>query len=321
MVQWFSSYLTNRKLCVKIGCAQSGYFTNISGVPQGSNLGPLLFTIFLNDVGFVLPPGCRVFYADDVKIFLVIRSLVDCLQLQHWITSFSEWCSRNFVTLSIHKCNAISFHRKQKPILFAYSINDQPLQRAEITRDLGIMLDSPLTFKPHYSDVIARASKQLGFILKIAVEFRDPFCLKALYCSLVRSILEFGSVIWCPYQRVWIMRLENVQRKFVRYVLRHLPWNDPGNLPPYEHRCQLLGINTLEHRRSIAQAIFAAKILVGEIDSPGILADLQIYAPERPLRSRNFLHLPARVANYGQYDPIRSADKSYSRHTKRKQKN
>lgn len=101
------------------------------------------------------------------------------------------------------------------------------------------------------------------------------------------------------------MRLESIQRKFVRYALRHLPWNDPANLPPYEHRCQLLGIDTLERRRSIAQAMFAAKVLVGEIDSPEIVAELQLYAPERPLRSRNFLNLPARVANYGQHDPVR----------------
>lgn len=46
-------------------------------------------------------------------------------------------------------------------------------------------------------------------------------------------------------------------------------------------------------------------MLVGEIDSPGILTDLQLYAPERPLRTRNFLHLPARVANYGLHDPVR----------------
>lgn len=158
---------------------------------------------------------------------------------------------------------------------------------------------------PHYCDIVTRASRQLGFIFKIADEFRDPLCLKALYCSLVRSLLEFGSIIWCPYQRVWISRLESIQKKFVRYALRHLPWNDPNNLPPYEHRCQLLGIDTLEHRRSIAQAVFVAKVLVGEIDSPGILADLQLYAPERPLRTRNILYLPARATNYALHDPVR----------------
>ena len=201
LVHWFNSYLKDRKLCVKLGPALSVNFTNISGVPQGSNLGPLLFTIFLNDVGLVLSPGCRVFYADDVKIFVVVRSLIDCLRLQQLINEFSDWCSRNFLTLSVQKCNVISFHRKLKPILFDYMINDQQLQRVETVRDLGIMLDAPLTFKPHYADIAAKASKQLGFIFKVADEFRDPTCLKALYCALLRSILEFDLFIWCPYQR------------------------------------------------------------------------------------------------------------------------
>lgn len=305
LTRWFKSYLTNRELCVKIGLDQSDYFSNKSGVPQGSNLGPLLFSIFINEICMILPTGCRSFYADDVKIYVVVRSFADCLRLQHLIDSFEEWCSRNFLTLSVQKCNIITFHRKLKLISFNYTIDNQPLQRVENVRDLGITLDSALTFKLHYTDIIAKANRQLGFIFKISDEFRDPTCLKALYCSLVRSILEFGVVVWCPYEAVWIARIESVQRKFVRYALRHLPWNDPMNLPPYEDRCQLMGLESLERRRTIHQAVFAAKVLINEIDSPGILAEFEIYAPERVLRSRSFLYLGPRAANYGLHDPIR----------------
>lgn len=302
---WFKSYLSNRRLSVKIGSDQSNYFTNTSGVPQGSNLGPLLFSIFINDIGLLLPAGCRSFYADDVKIYVIVRCPDDCLRLQHLINIFEDWCSRNFLTLSVNKCHTITFHRKLKPISFEYTIKQQPLQHVDTVRDLGITLDSSLTFKQHYTDIIAKANRQLGFMFKISDEFRDPACLKALYCSLVRSTLEFGLVVWCPYQSVWIARIESIQRKFVRYALRHLPWNDPLNLPPYEDRCRLLGLDTLEQRRAVGQAVFAAKVLLGEIDCPGILAELHIYAPGRTLRSRNFLDLGPRNSNYGQHDPLR----------------
>lgn len=199
----------------------------------------------------------------------------------------------------------MSFHRKLKPILFDYTINGEPLQRVDSIRDLGITLDTSLTFKLHYSEIIAKANRQLGFIFKIADEFRDPTCMKALYCALVRSLLEFGEVIWCPYHAIWIMRIESVQKKFVRYALRHLPWNDPVNLPPYEQRCQLLGLETLERRRTAAQAVFIAKVILGGVDSPGLLEAIEIYAPERPLRARSFLYLGARSTNYGQHDPVR----------------
>lgn len=228
------------------------------------------------------------------------------------IEAFEDWCSRNFVTLSIQKCSIISFHRKKNPILFNYTINNEPLQRVSDIRDLGIRLDTKITFKLHYSEIIAKANRQLGFIFKIADEFRDPTCLKALYCSLVRSILEFGEVIWCPYQAVWTARIESVQKKFVRYALRHLPWNNPDQLPRYEDRCELLGLDTLERRRTISQAVCVAKALLGDIDSPSMLVELGIYAPERPLRERNFLHLGARAANYGQHDPIRFMSESFN---------
>lgn len=157
----------------------------------------------------------------------------------------------------------------------------ETLQRMEDIRDLGVTLDSGFTLRTHYTDIITKANKQLGFIFKISKDFRDPLCLRSLYCSLVRSVLEFGNVVWCPYHTTWIKRIEKVQTKFVKYALRNLPWLDPVNLPPYEDRCRLLEINTLEQRRFNAQAVFVAKILKGEIDSPLILEQINMYAPER----------------------------------------
>lgn len=153
--------------------------------------------------------------------------------------------------------------------------------------------------------MISKANRQLGFMFKISREFKDPLCLRSVYCSLVRSILESNAVVWCPYQSTWTARIESVQRKFVRYALRNLPWHDPLNLPPYEDRCRLLGLQTLEKRRSIAQAVFIAKILTGETDAPNLLGQMNIYAPERLLRQRNILLLEPRNTLYGLHDSIR----------------
>ena len=305
LIRWFESYLTQRKLCVRIGQKSSEPFSNISGVPQGSNLGPLLFSIFINDLSELLPPGYRLFYADDVKIYTTVNGTEDCNRLQEWINTFENWCSMNLLTISIHKCNVISFHRKKSPIIYDYSISNQALLRVDHIRDLGVTLDSALTFRLHYDNIIIKANRQLGFIFKVTNEFRDPHCLRSLYCALVRSILESSVIVWCPYQSTWINRFESVQKKFLRYALRYLPWRDPLNLPPYEQRCRLLGLDTLEHRRCVAQAVFVAKILLGEIEASEILPQLNINAPERPLRQRNFLLLDTRRAVYGQHDPIR----------------
>lgn len=290
---------------VRIGSTQSDSIPIPSGVPQGSNLGPLLFSLFINDVAFVLPRGERVFYADDVKFFIVVTSIVECLALQATLNSFECWSRRNGLELCVGKCNAISFCRKRNPILFEYSLQGEKLERKSEIKDLGVILDTEMTFRPHYDDVLTRANKQLGFIFKIADGFRDPLCLKSLYSALVRSILEMAAVVWCPYNRNWIDRFEAVQRKFVRLALRGLPWRDAVHLPPYEHRCMLLGLDTLEKRRSSMQSSFIGKLLNGEIDAPALLSELRIYVPERPLRRRNFLHLDSRNSRYGQHDPLR----------------
>lgn len=290
---------------MRIGSSHSDAISIHSGVPQGSNLGPLLFSLFINDVAFVLPTGQRVFYADDVKIFIIISSIEDCLELQRLLDLFEDWSKRNLLDLCIAKCNTISFSRKRQPINFNYSLSGQTLERLDQVRDLGVLLDRQLTFRPHYEEVISKANKQLGFIFKLADGFQDPLCLKSLYCALVRSILESAVLVWCPYNRYWIDRIEAIQKRFVRLALRNLPWRDATNLPPYEHRCMLLGIDTLEQRRSNMQAVFIAKVLNNEIDAPSILAELNIYVPERPLRQRNFLHLATRNSRYGQHDPIR----------------
>lgn len=303
-VCWLKSYLIDRKLCVMIGSESSDTFSNISGVPQGSNLGPLLFSLFINDLSRLLPSGCKLFFADDVKIFMIIESFNDCEKLQQMVDKFSHWSSRNMLTLSINKCSVISFHHKQRPIVYDYAINNIQLQRVYQVRDLGVTLDSALSFRIHFEDIICRANRQLGFIFKICGEFTDPLCLRSLYCALVRSLLESNVVVWCPYQLTWINRIETIQRRFVRRALRNLPWRDSMNLPPYADRCRLLGIDTLVNRRFIQQAAFVAKVLTGELDSPEILSRLNIYAPQRILRQRDFLTITSSNTVYGQNDPI-----------------
>lgn len=304
-IDWFESYLTNRSLCVKIGSNESSSFTNLSGVPQGSNLGPLLFSLFINDASLVLPPGTRLFYADDTKVYMIVDSLDDCHHLQRLLNDFEAWCSRNCMTLSIEKCQVISFNRKRNPIHFQYTLSGTAIERVQRVRDLGVWLDEEFTFNYHFNDIVSRANKQLGFVLKVTEGFSDPLCLRSLYCALVRSILEFAAIVWCPFHASWITRIESVQRKFLRHALRNLPWRDPSNLPPYEDRCRLLGIDTLENRRCVSQAAFVAKLLQGDIDSPSLLADVSIYAPERNLRRRNFVSLGSRNTLYGQHDPTR----------------
>ena len=68
-------------------------------------------------------------------------------------------------------------------------------------------------FTQHYEDTLKQANKTLGLIFKIARDFNDAICIKALYCALVRPILEYGAIITCPYSDMWKQRLDSVQNK------------------------------------------------------------------------------------------------------------
>lgn len=310
-VSWLRSYLIGRTLRVRVGSAVSSPFSNGSGVPQGSNLGPLLFSLYINDAATLLGPDCKSFFADDAKIYVVVRTIEDCRRLQSLIDTFSDWCCKNKLMLSIAKCSVITFHRIQQPIRYNYCIDGVQLNRVEQVRDLGVQLDTSMTFVPHITAMITQANRQLGFVSKIARDFSDPYCLKSLFCALVRPILENASVIWTPYQLTWILRIERVQKRFIRLALRGLPWRDPVNLPPYSDRCRLLNLDTLEDRRKLAQVTTTAKIINGELDAPGLLARIGFRA-SRWTRNTAVIHHAFHRTSYGFNEPFSAMLRTFS---------
>ena len=155
--------------------------------------------ILFNDAMLLLETGCKLVYADDLKLYLVIRKIDDCRRLQALLNVFVDWCHRNWLVISIGKCEVMTFHRTLNPIMFEYRINGLELKRVDRVYDLGIILDTKLTFHLHHASLISKENRQLRFITKIGRDFRDSHCLKALYCSLVRPLLENCSMIWFPH--------------------------------------------------------------------------------------------------------------------------
>jgi hypothetical protein len=113
-------------------------------------------------------------------------------------------------------------------------------------------MDEKMNFSEHVDVMLGKAFAMLRFIRRLSLEFRDPYTLKSLYTFLVRPKLEYASCVWSPFYDVHVDKVERVQRRFIRYALRGLGWTDVYDLPPYEHRCGLLRLDTLVKRRSIA---------------------------------------------------------------------
>jgi Reverse transcriptase (RNA-dependent DNA polymerase) len=216
-LDWIASYLFGRTQIVKILGYKSCPILVTSGVPQGSHFGPLLFNLFISDLSIILKHVKHLFYADDLKIYHSIKSPDDNITLQNNLDFLAEWCNANKLKLNIEKCHSISFSRKKHKKDFVYNISNQNLDKASKIRDLGIILDDKLTFKNHCDMITNKAKSLLGFIKRRSKEFKNIWVSKQLYLTYVRSVLEFGSIIWMPYSEDYIRKIESVQKQFLLF--------------------------------------------------------------------------------------------------------
>lgn len=273
---WIGSYLGQRTQHVRVENAVSEPVFGLSGVPQGSHLGPLLFLLFINDLCDVLE-GCEfLLYADDLKIFSRVKSMDDCTLLQNNLDKVAKWCTDNGMELNARKCEVISFKRNKpnESLVFDYQIDQCLLRRVHVIRDLGVYFDSKLSFEYQRDIATSKATMMLGFVKRQSKHFQCPYTVKSLFCALVRSILEYCSVIWAPYTQCSMSRIESVQKRFLLYALRHLAWADRYNMPPYEARLMLLNLQAIRDRYEVAQSMVVFDLLSKKMRCPSLLQEL-----------------------------------------------
>jgi Reverse transcriptase (RNA-dependent DNA polymerase) len=311
-LKWISSYLTGRTQIVKILNNLSNPVLVSSGVPQGSHLGPLLFNLFIYDLSIILKDIDHLFYADDLKIFHAVKDNNDAIFLQSKLDDLVNWCNINKLNLNTDKCKSISFTRQKSKINFMYSLNNTNLEKVNKISDLGILFDEKLTFKCHCDMTISKAKGLLGFVKRRANEFKNVWVTRQLYFTYVRSILEFGSIIWMPHTIEYIKKIESIQKQFLLYTLRHL-YNprDYLNLPSYETRLRVINLESLESRRENLSATFIFKILHGAIDSSMLKNSVKINN-NRITRISRYLLESSHSTNYGMNNPLNRGIRTFN---------
>lgn len=178
-------------------------------------LGPLLFNIFINDLGNLLK--CKyLLFADDLKIYVCIRSTDDAILLQNDLDSLMMWCGRNELILNIGKC--MPFSLKRSPMVVSYHLGDDDLELVNNINDLGIIFDKKLKFVSHINNRLAKSYRMLGFLMRLSRVFSKPKCIDMLYNSLVRSQIEDLTPVWSPYQSTYTKNIERLQQKYTRFL-------------------------------------------------------------------------------------------------------
>lgn len=283
-------------------------FRTTSGVPQGGHLSPLLFNIFINTV-FLTSIPCRILlFADDLKLFAKISSINDCHVLQESLDGFLIWCKTVGLNVNEDKCKVMSFYRSRTCIDFNYTINGIPLKRVQETKDLGFIYTPTLSFRSHIDYISCKALKILGFIRRHTTEFNSAPCLVALYCSLVRSILDYGSIVWNPSLQVETKLIERVQSRFLSLAGFLLKIDHPQH--NYIPVMNTLKLCSLKNRRERADHLLLFNLLHGKVDAPRLLERINIRIPSFHTRSQEPFLLPTSRSNFLMNDPLVRAMRS-----------
>ena len=212
----------------------------VSGVPQGTVLGPLLFLLFINDLPDCVKAKTRLF-ADDCIIYQDIRCPTDCLQLQDDLNrpaGEGKWGIR-FQRAKSHKIKIAST---------ACLFNEGNILQAEPhSKYLGVDLTAGLSWNTHIDRVVKKGNNMQGFLQR-NLRINNQYTKASAYFSLVLPNLEYCSTVWSPYTSQAKRKVEMVQRRAARYAT-----NRYRNTSNVIDMLENLNWETLETRRTKSQ--------------------------------------------------------------------
>ena len=157
----------------------------ISGVPQGSCQGPVLFYLFVNDLAFFIRHSFLKLFADDVKIYL----LTEVQLMQEDLDSLTQWCGSNSMFINPSTCVILHYGCKIPPN-YTYLLSGTNVPSEEMVRDLGIHFNTQLKYDKHVSAIIRNANYHL---LSLKRSFRK-FNLRNFFCFLSLLFTHFLSI-------------------------------------------------------------------------------------------------------------------------------
>ena len=192
ILSWIENFLKQRKQQVNVNGSKSEVFDVLSGVPQGSVLGPLLFVIYINLMIEKANSPNLYLYADDVKTFQRIESTDDINDLQEHIDRLYDWTQYSLLKFHPGKCETMRIKSKynKSELLTYYSIDETKLNTVNKIKDLGITFDSSLSFETHINMKVNKANQLVGMLRRTFV-YLDKNTFKELFVSAMFLSLHF----------------------------------------------------------------------------------------------------------------------------------
>lgn len=283
----------------------------ISGTPEGSLISPLLFALFVNDFPSLIHTKCLMF-ADDIKLYSEITELNDTICLQNDLSRLHTWSKTWKLKLNPDKCKSFSITLRRHPIVNCYTIGNTRLQSVETIRDLGVILDTRLTFCHHVDAAVSKANRFTGIIMRSMQTTRKKvsFSWKPIltaYYGNVRAILEYCCVIWGGAAAVHFDKIERAQYRFLRWLYYYVNRQDMTlvtDFPDYSDLLHRFSVTRLDNRRRQYDIMFVSKVFHGKFDSSELLECFPLHVAPKLIRmteqARGVMHV-----KYARVDTIK----------------
>ena len=212
-------------------------------MPQGSILGPLLFSVYIDD----LPDKCEnelFLYADDANLFCMVdsqnQSQMAADSMNRDLAKIKAWGDKWKVIFEPEKCQAMVISRKRTPSACKLYFNETPIELTREIKILGTTFDSKLTWKKHLSNIAGRAGQKLGALRRVSRKL-NPSGHAIVYKSQVRSVMEVSSLAWMGAAPTHFSKLDSIQTRALKII---------G--VSEDTAAKELNIHPLQHHRNVA---------------------------------------------------------------------
>ena len=223
-LKWFVNYLSNRSFKVKVNNKYSKSKKLTTGVPQGSVLGPVLFSIYTIELSWIFKfhgVKCK-FFADDTQFYLVVDDIIEeQAVIDRLMADVSKWMQKKKLKLNENKTECIligtQHNLRRLNNISSISINEEEIVLADKVRDLGVIIDSSLTLDEHINNVVKTANFHLKNIASIR-KYLNEDATKLLINSLVISRVDYCNSLYYNSPNYRIRKLQMILNRAARLI-------------------------------------------------------------------------------------------------------
>ena len=239
LIRWVTNFLCDRRQRVKIGSTTSSWSHLKAGVPQGTLLGPTSFLLHINDLKIICP---AIKYVDDSSIWEVCNRSGNNSRIQTAGNQASTWTDQNNMQLNTDKTKEMRvYYGRKELVLDPITLNGTEIACVEEFKLLGLIINNQLTWGNHVDYICSKASRRIYFLCLLRRAAKSPSDIVAVFCSIVRSVLEYSCEVWHPgLTKQQSATIEHIQKRALRIAYPNLG---------YEDVLEETGLTTLAQRR------------------------------------------------------------------------